>query len=140
MKKYLFFLLSNMLAIGSHAQAGKVLLAVFAHVDDEETISPVLAKYAAEGVTVYLAVATDGRLGVSKHAGIPAGDSLVAVRMKEMQSAAAQLGIQPPIFIGMHDQLRMTGGSAALEGEIDTIRNTIKKLGINIQSPSAKIV
>jgi hypothetical protein len=38
----------------------RTLLAIFAHPDDEATVSPVLAKYAAEGVTVYLAVATDG--------------------------------------------------------------------------------
>jgi LmbE family N-acetylglucosaminyl deacetylase len=54
----------------------KHLLAIFSHPDDEATVSPVLAKYAAEGVTVYLAIATDGRYGVTDHAKIPAGDSL----------------------------------------------------------------
>ena len=55
-----------------------VLLAIFAHPDDEASVAPVLAKYASEGVRVYLAVATDGRLGVSPHAGFAAGDELAA--------------------------------------------------------------
>src|SRR5688572_10473438 len=72
-----------------------VLLAVFAHPDDEASVAPVLAKYASEGVRVYLAVATDGRLGVSPHAGFAAGDELAAARMQEMQCAAEKLGLQP---------------------------------------------
>ncbi len=61
----------------------KTILAIFAHPDDETTVSPLLAKYAAEGAKVYIAVATDGRLGVTEHAQIPAGDSLASVRAGE---------------------------------------------------------
>ena len=84
-----------------------MLLAIFAHPDDEATVSPVLAKYASEGVQVYLATATDGRLGVTAHAGIAAGDALVEARTKELQCAAEKLGIHPPIQFGLHDQMKM---------------------------------
>src|SRR5258706_11801735 len=106
----------------------KVVLAIFAHPDDESTISAVLAKYAAEGVSVYVAVATDGRLGATPHSGIPAGDSLAAVRAKEMKCAAEQLGIHPPVMMGMHDQLKMREGLSALSGQLDTIRENVTKL------------
>jgi len=106
----------------------KVILAIFAHPDDESTVGPVLAKYAAEGVSVYLAVATDGRLGVTAHAGIPAGDSLAAARAGEIKCAAEQLGIHPPILMGMHDQLKMHQGLSALSGQLDTIRKNVAKL------------
>src|SRR5258706_16214611 len=106
----------------------KVVLAIFAHPDDESTVSAVLAKYAAEGVSVYVAVATDGRLGATPHSGIPAGDSLAAVRVGEMKCAAEQLGVHPPIIMGMHDLLNMHEGLGALSGQLDTIRKTVAKL------------
>jgi len=112
----------------SESTQGKVILAIFAHPDDESTVSAVLAKYAAEGVSVYVAVATDGRLGVTQHAGIPGGDSLAAARAKEMICAAEQLGIHPPIMMGMHDQLKMREGLSALSGQLDTIRRNVTKL------------
>jgi hypothetical protein len=61
--------------VANPSPKGKVILAIFAHPDDEEWVAPVLAKYAEEGVSVYLVVATDGRFGVTPHAKIPAGDS-----------------------------------------------------------------
>ena len=99
--------------------ARPVLLAIFAHPDDESTVSMVLAKYAAEGFPVYLAVATDGRLGVSEHAGIPAGDTLAAARVQEMNCTTEKLGINPPIMFGLHDQLKMGEG---LQPHMDQLR------------------
>ena len=87
-----------------------MLLAVFAHPDDESTVSAVLAKYAAAGVKVYLATATDGRLGVNEHAGIPAGDALAAARVLELKCTTEKLGINPPIMFGLYDQLKMGEG------------------------------
>ena len=78
---------------GLESGARRTLLAVFAHPDDESTVSPVLAKYPGRGVTVYLAIATDGRLGVTQHAGIAAGDSLAAVRWNRLKCAAEKLDI-----------------------------------------------
>ncbi len=113
--------------------APKTLLAIFAHPDDEATVSPVLAKYATEGVTVYLAIATDGRYGVTEHAKIPAGDSLAVVREEEAKCAAEKLGIQPPILFRLHDQLKMQMGMAAIDGELKVMRERVKDLFISLK-------
>ncbi len=110
------------------ASAPKTLLAIFAHPDDEATVAPVLAKYAAEGVTVYLAIATDGRYGITDHAKIPAGDSLAAVRREEAKCAGEQLGIQPPILFDLHDQLKMGEGMTPLNDQLNTMRVKIMEL------------
>lgn len=110
-----------------------ILLAIFAHPDDEASVSPVLAKYAAAGVQVHLAVATDGRLGVTQHAGIAAGDALAAVRDKELQCAAERLGLQPPIRFGLHDQLRMTEGLDAYNQQMFELRARVRKLFEQLQ-------
>lgn len=41
----------------------RTLVALLAHADDESAASPVLARYAREGVRVYLIVASDGSAG-----------------------------------------------------------------------------
>lgn len=109
-------------------QGKKVVLAIFAHPDDETSVTPVLAKYAAEGHDVYLAIATDGRYGVTDHAGIPAGDSLAAARMKELACAAEKLGIHPPITFGLHDQFKMQGGFGPVHDQLGEMRTRITKL------------
>ena len=116
----------------------RVLLAIFAHPDDETTVTPVLAKYAAEGHVVYLAIATDGRYGVTAHAGIPGGDSLAAERMKELACAAEQLGIKAPIDFGLHDQFMMQGGFGPVHQQLDSLRKGVKKLFTELQ-PDAVI-
>lgn len=62
----------------------KVIMAIFAHPDDEavSNVSPLLTKYANEGYTVYLVIATKGELGVAKHANIPPGDTLAVAKGK----------------------------------------------------------
>src|SRR5207247_9564824 len=87
----------------SHPADGRTLVAVVAHPDDETIVSPVLAHYARDGAHVYVVVATDGRKGVAKHAGIRRGDSLAAVRAGEARCSARELGIQPPILLGFED-------------------------------------
>ncbi len=96
----------------------KVLLAVFAHPDDETVVGPVLARYAREGATVYLAIATKGEKGTNDRAAIPAGDALAKVRREEATCACKQLGTEPPIFFELND------------GELGAIANP---LGHNIQ-------
>jgi len=66
-------------------------------------VSPLLARYAREGVDVYLAIATDGRAGTRPGSTIPAGDSLATVRAGEARCAAERLGIHPPILLGFPD-------------------------------------
>ncbi len=87
-----------------------VIMVVLAHPDDETILGPVMAKYGAEGSEVHLVIATDGRYGVTEHAGIEAGDRLVAVRAKEAQCSTESLGIEPPIFVGLEDGFRLKEG------------------------------
>lgn len=88
---------------------GKVLMAIFAHPDDEMTVGPMLAKYVSEGATVYLVVCTDGRYGTNDFSGLEGGESLVKIRKAEMQCAADALGVTL-IHLGYHDQLRAGEG------------------------------
>lgn len=113
--------------------SSRTILAIFAHPDDEATVSPVLAQYAAKGVTVYLAVATDGRLGVTSHAQIPAGDSLASVRREELKCAAEKLGIKPPIMFGLEDQLKLSEGYRAYSEQIRTMREKVKELLLTLE-------
>ena len=80
-------------------------MAIFAHPDDEaaSNLSPLLTKYARDGHTVYLVIATKGEIGVTKHANIPAGDTLAKTRAVEAACACEKLGIQPPILLGLGD-------------------------------------
>ena len=81
----------------------RTLVAVFAHPDDETLVAPALARYAREGVRVFLIIATDGRRGANAHARIPAGDSLAKVRAAEARCSARALGLEPPILLGFPD-------------------------------------
>ena len=81
----------------------RTLVAVFAHPDDETLVAPALARYAREGVRVFLVIATDGRRGTNAHARIPAGDSLAKVRANEARCSARALGLEPPILLGFPD-------------------------------------
>jgi GlcNAc-PI de-N-acetylase len=48
----------------------RTLVILLAHADDETAAAPVLARYAREGVQVYMLIATDGS-GGTRHAGVP---------------------------------------------------------------------
>jgi LmbE family N-acetylglucosaminyl deacetylase len=82
--------------------ASKTLVAVFAHGDDEGAVAPILARYAREGVQVYLLIATDGAAG-GLHTSIPRGPELARVRSEEARCATGALGIHPPILLGFPD-------------------------------------
>src|SRR5438128_7238089 len=70
--------------------APKVLVAIFAHGDDEGSAAPILARYARDGVQVYLIIATDGAQG-GKHTTIPRGPELARVRGEEARCATDAL-------------------------------------------------
>lgn len=106
------------------APADQSLLAIFAHPDDESTVSPILHRYAREGVDVTIAIATDGRLGFQEHAGVPAGDELAAVRREEMRCAAEKLGVKL-VHFDYHDQLRAAEG---YDGHIPHVRAMLKDI------------
>jgi LmbE family N-acetylglucosaminyl deacetylase len=82
--------------------AAKTLVALLAHADDESAAAPILARYAREGVQVYLLVATDGAEG-GTHTTIPRGPELARARGEEARCAADALGVQPPILLGFPD-------------------------------------
>jgi LmbE family N-acetylglucosaminyl deacetylase len=104
-------------------QQPRVLLAVFAHPDDETFAGPVLARYAREGVKVYVAIATKGEKGADEHSAIPPGEPLARARRAEAECACQQLGADPPIFFDLND------------GELGAITNP---LGKNIQAVADK--
>ncbi len=107
---------------------GKTVLAIFAHPDDESSVGPLLAKYAREGAIVHLVSVTDGRYGVTDHAGIPAGDSLAVVREQEFICAGSMLGATSVKVLGYHDQLRLQEGFSEFWEGINEIRSELLDL------------
>ena len=93
----------------STGAAPKTLVVLAAHADDEVPVAPILARYAREGVQVYLIIATDGFAGAGQQGHIPrpettvAGEDLVRQRAEEARCATQALGIQPPILLGFPD-------------------------------------
>jgi LmbE family N-acetylglucosaminyl deacetylase len=79
------------------------LLAVFAHPDDETTVSAMLARYAAQGHPVYLLALTSGDQGTRFHAGLEAGATLARAREAELTCATRALGLPPPLLFGFPD-------------------------------------
>jgi LmbE family N-acetylglucosaminyl deacetylase len=85
------------------------LVALLAHADDETAASPVLARYAREGVRVYLIIASDGSGGSGSQTYLqrpdsgPTGDALVKGRAEEARCAAAALGAEEPVLLNFPD-------------------------------------
>ena len=96
--------------ISSPAQAGRPVLAVFAHPDDERVIGPLLSRLAREGRETHLVIATNGDKGITDFARIPAGAALAAAREKEATCAANRLGVRKLHLLGLPD-----GGLASFE-------------------------
>jgi LmbE family N-acetylglucosaminyl deacetylase len=80
----------------------RTLVAVYAHPDDESAASPILARYAREGVKVHLIIATDGAAG-GQNTSIPRGPELARARAEEARCATDALGAAPPILLGFPD-------------------------------------
>jgi LmbE family N-acetylglucosaminyl deacetylase len=86
------------------------LIAVLSHPDDESLgIGGTLAKYASEGVEVFLLTATRGdrgryrehRFGDPQH---PGAAALASIRERELRGAAAALGVRDVALLDYHDQ------------------------------------
>lgn len=103
---------------------GKVILAVFAHPDDESTVAPILAKYVREGAKVHLVIVTDGRYGTNDFHDHEAGETLVATRKEEMKCASEKLGAALT-HLDYHDQLRAAEG---YDGHVPHARAIVKEL------------
>jgi len=84
--------------------AGKgSILAIFAHPDDETTVGPLLARYAAAGHEVHLAIITSGQKGTTPNTNL-SGKELGRAREEESRCSAKALGISPPILLQYQDQ------------------------------------
>jgi N-acetylglucosamine malate deacetylase 2 len=82
----------------------RVLLAVFAHPDDETyRCGGTLALLAARGVRVQVLTATRGEAGSCGDPPICSSAELPLVREHELRCACAALGIAPPILLDYHD-------------------------------------
>src|SRR5215218_6832695 len=89
---------------------GRRLMAVLAHPDDESLgVGGTLAKYASQGVDVFLLTATRGDAG--RYRSHPPGDpqhpgaaALAGIREEELRAAAAVLGIREVSLLDYHDR------------------------------------
>ena len=83
-------------------EAAHGLLAIFAHPDDESfAVGGTLALAAEQGARVAVVCATNGDEGGDGADGDHAMDP--EIRLAELRSACAALGIQPPVFLGYRD-------------------------------------
>ena len=81
-----------------------ILLAVFAHPDDEAFgTGGTLSKYAAEGCEVHLVTATRGEAGEIAEPDLATAADLPRVREQELRAACRVYGIRPPTFLDYVD-------------------------------------
>jgi LmbE family N-acetylglucosaminyl deacetylase len=127
----LFLVIFFTLSLSSVAQTtGKVILAVFAHPDDEASIAQLLFKYGRSN-KVYILIATDGRLGVNP--GFPTGDTLVQLRQEESRCACKILGIEPPIFLGFTDGFDTRNGMGKYFNESSELKKKLTEKIVALQ-------
>jgi LmbE family N-acetylglucosaminyl deacetylase len=79
------------------------LMAIFAHPDDEGAIGGTLTRYAQCGVEVTLVCATRGEAGQISDPKLATPDNLGAVRQRELEEAAALIGLSRLEFLGYRD-------------------------------------
>ena len=91
-----------LVSVAGQQAAVRTLVAVYAHPDDESSASPLLARYAREGVKVHLIIATDGAAG-GQNTSIPRGPELARARAEEARCATEALGAAPPILLEFPD-------------------------------------
>jgi LmbE family N-acetylglucosaminyl deacetylase len=123
----LSLLLSTIVFAQVAPSPSRVLLAVFAHPDDEVFAGPTLTRYAREGVHVYLAIATKGEKGATDFAKIPAGELLATARRGEANCACRELGIEPPIFFNLNDG-ELGAITDPLAKNIHSVADNVRKL------------
>lgn len=100
-----------------------VLLAVFAHPDDESfRCGGTLALLARRGIQVQIITATRGEAGSCGESPLCRAEDLGDVREQELRCACAALGIAPPIILGYSD------GKLAEENEKRAFARIIKEI------------
>jgi N-acetylglucosamine malate deacetylase 2 len=112
--------------------AGRTVLAVFAHPDDESlACGGTLARLADDGVRVVLLCASHGELGQSADPSISRGAELGSVRGRELMEAAKVLGISEIILLDHPDgQLRWADVEELHEQIVQTIQRYSPELVI----------
>jgi len=100
----------------------RTLAVVLAHPDDESfAIGGTLARYAAEGATVHLIVATNGEAGIPDQEPHQAAE----VRQSELLMACRVLGIRKPVFLGFVDgHLAEADEASAVAALLSVLRKT----------------
>ena len=113
---------------GAKRRAGKCILAVFSHPDDETTSSAgTFTRYAREGVEIYVATATRGEQGTLGTGGLVIRrEDLPAAREAEMRSVLELYGVHPPIFLGYQDQEVINADFEELVGKVVSIMERVK--------------
>jgi LmbE family N-acetylglucosaminyl deacetylase len=81
----------------------KQLLGIFAHPDDEGTMSGALLQYSISGVETGLVCATRGEAGEIADPALATPENLGEVREGEMRAAAEVLGVHNLWFLGYRD-------------------------------------
>jgi LmbE family N-acetylglucosaminyl deacetylase len=101
---YLLSVVCIMLASPAMSQErNRTILAVFAHADDEGSVSPLLARYGREKADVYLVIVTRGEKFARRAANLSPGEEIAKVRAEEARCSARALGIHPPILLQFDD-------------------------------------
>jgi LmbE family N-acetylglucosaminyl deacetylase len=101
--------MTSTLALAPTQARPRTLVVLMAHADDESAASPVLARYAREGVQVHFIIAADGSAGsgtgtyLTRSDSGPKGAELATVRVEEGRCAAVAVGAQAPVFLGFPD-------------------------------------
>jgi len=111
---------SSLPASWENSVAARSLLVILAHPDDESYgLGGTLAKYAADGVAVTLICATRGEAGIDGLTPEEAG----LVRERELQVAAAVIGIADVRFMGYRDgKLALADPEAAVDQLVGVMR------------------
>jgi len=98
-------------------------MVIFAHPDDAEfTCGGTVAKWCAEGWTVYYVLATSGDKGT--HDSALSGQELAAVREQEQREACRVLGVREVVFLGYPDGFLRP--DAEFRGEIVRLLRTYR--------------
>lgn len=79
------------------------ILAAYAHPDDEQGVSGLLAKYAEQGVMTSLVCATRGEVGEIAPGVEATPETLGQVRERELQCTAAKIGLDNLYFLDYRD-------------------------------------
>src|SRR5688500_8794319 len=84
----------------AHAPDGRTVVVVHAHPDDEAIFTgATIRRLADRGARVVLVTATAGEMGTPRTP-LPTGAALPAVRRKELEAAAEELGVARLVLLG----------------------------------------